>query len=100
MWIHITNLWCPIRLAAAKPISVSVRKEEMPAVVLGLISSQQENMLTKLFSSHCSGKCSLFAIREKVLELEQKSSGFNESEEPDSDAGFISCPEETNAAQP
>lgn len=73
MWIHITNLWCPIRLAAAKPISVSVRKEEMPAVVLALISSQQANMLTELFSSYCSGKCSLFAIREKSFGAGTKS---------------------------
>lgn len=73
MWIHITNLWCPIRLAAAKPISVSVRKEEMPAVILALISSQQANMLTELFSSHCSGKCSLFAIREKSFGAGTKS---------------------------
>lgn len=34
------------------------------------------------------------------MELEQKASGFNESEEPDSEAGFISCPEETDAAHP
>lgn len=34
------------------------------------------------------------------MELEPKASGFNESEEPDSEAGFISCPEETNAAHP
>lgn len=36
VWIHIANLQCPIRLVSTKPISVSGRKDEMPAVVLEL----------------------------------------------------------------